>query len=401
MIRNAYGIARTWLSISRWLNMKNPSLRKSLKMRSGRPTIIAVGGNSFEGLERNTAENIVKMINSGQLPVITHGNGPQVGKLLAKHPEKTIAECVHITQVEMGREMKAALRSLIGDNGVEIEVIPTRILVAHDDPAFSNPTKYIGECYTLLQLQKMVTDSKNSIRLNKRRKIGEYSVTWSNGTKWIMKEVPGENGQYRKVVASPTPLAIYPKDFIKITESIKAGKLVIAVGGGGVAISQKHFADYYVEQAEEAVIDKDLASALLARDLKAKEMVISTGVRAVALNWGKKEQVDLGYMHARQALKKLDQDHFPAGSMGEKMEAAINALRFGVNTVLITHPASDWDRNEGTLLTRGIDLTGRAKNLVRRKPYEIQRWMVTREGKEFSSLAPVLKRYSPPRPFQS
>jgi carbamate kinase len=370
--------------------------------------VIAVGGNCFEGLEHATAKNILSILKSGHLPVITHGNGLQVGKLLEDHPEKTVAKCVHKTQVEMGNRIKEELLGLAKQHGkkIEIEVIPTRVLVDPQDPAFRTPTKGIGQHYTLSQLQKMPKDSKNKTKLLRIPEGNLIKVIWPGKKKginkeWIMKEVEGENVEYRRVVASPKPLGIHPQDFSRIRDNISQGKIVIAVGGGGVPIAIESTAEYVATQAVEAVIDKDLASALLARDLQARDLIISTGVREVALNWKKKNQVDIGYMQARQALKYVKKGQFEVGSMGEKMEAAINALRFGVNTVLITSPESNWANDEGTLLTRGIDLTGRFKNMVRRKPYPIQRWLVTQEGSKSASVGSALTRYSRPRPFQS
>ncbi|MBU1026587.1 MAG: hypothetical protein KKA31_02535 [Candidatus Margulisbacteria bacterium] len=362
-------MGQAWFSLSKALHLQSPSLRQTFGLRKAQPTVIAIGGNSFKGLERATAKNIIAMIKAGCSPIITHGNGPQVGELLIKHPDKTLAQCVAMTQEQMGAALKTQLETLASRENIalEVAVIPTRVIVDKNDPAFKNPTKYIGPRYTLDQLSQMGKLSKTP------QEIGRFTLRKDDGQEWAIKEVAGEKGQYRRVVASPKPLAIHPEDLSRIKDAMAQAKLVIGVGGGGVAVSQNN-------QLEEAVIDKDLASAVLSWTLKARDFIISTGVPQVCLDWGTAAPQNITYFQTRQAQRKLFGGQFPAGSMGEKIEATIAALRVGVNTVLITHPSSAWVKNEGTIFTRGIDLTGRAFNFARRLglvPNEIQRWLVT------------------------
>ncbi len=396
MTRTAFGLAKIWLQCNRIFPTRIPSLRNYLRLRKENPVIIAVGGNSFKGLEHATAKNILNILNSGRLPVITHGNGPQVGNLLINHPQKTLAECVHKTQVDMGKQLKEELLRAAKHNkqSIKVKVVRTRVLVHHNDPAFKNPTKYIGPHFPFDEL------SDGSFgEFSKAHELKLFKLKRSDGQTWLMKGVAGEPGKCRRVVPSPKPLQIYPEDLETICKHVNEGKIVIAVGGGGVAISRNPTNPVmgFMEQAEEAVIDKDLASALLARELEARELIISTGVKEVALNWGKSIQQDIGYFQTKQALRKLKENQFPAGSMGEKIEAAINALRDKVNFVLITDPESDWVNAEGTLLTRGIDITGRLHNLGRYlglRSDALQRWLVTKAEPKLFLVNSVLSRHS-------
>lgn len=388
--------ARAWFSISQALRMKNPSLRRFVPFRRNRkgPTVIAVGGNSFEGLERATAKRIVDLIQSGRTPVVTHGNGLQVGDLLLKYPEKTIAQCVHITQVEMGKQMKKELlREAAKRNiSVDVKVIPTRVIVDAKDPAFNNLTKYIGPDYTLPELHR----GDLGITRKLLTKLGMYKIIRPNGKEWIIKEVTEEKGKFRRVVASPTPLEIHPDDLAKIQKHVADGKVVIAVGGGGVAVSRTPMEEGFKEGPMEAVIDKDLASALLTKALKARELIISTGVKHAALNWNKKNQQNIRYMQTALAIENVQAGHFLAGSMGEKIEASVYAVsQAGLDWALISHPESDWLGFEGTIITRGLDVGGRFYNLSKKK--EIRRWAAAKEASRPASLGSVLIRHSKSR----
>jgi carbamate kinase len=186
-----------------------------------------------------------------------------------------------------------------------------------------------------------------------------------------MKELPNKPGLYRRVVPSPKPLQIYPADLAVIQDAYQRIYTIVAAGGGGVPV----LAD---GTAVEAVIDKDLASALLCREMAAAELIISTGVRYVAHNYGQADQQDIAYYWAKHALANLLTGQYPAGQMGETIEAAINALRFGVNQVLITEPSAHWSLDEGTVITRGFDLEKRIERLLLGPPLrdELQRWLI-------------------------
>ena len=355
-----------WYSLTRG----NPSFRRLVGKRTDQPIVVAVGGNSFEGLEEATARNIVNLARHS-LVVITHGNGPQVGKKLEEAEDlgikKSISECTKETQLDIGLALSEYIRIETEKMNLSAfdyapEIIETHVVVDPNDPAFQNPTKYIGREFPLEKFKSNSSERGNGL------------YNWEEGRQtWIMKEVPGKSGIFRRVVPSPKPLRIYPFDLNDIRKSVRRGKNVIAVGGGGIPV----FPD---GTRAEAVIDKDLATALLCQYLEAQSLIISTGVNYVAHNFKKSDQKDILYYQLQHALRNLKKGEYPEGAMGEKIEAAINVLRFGVNEVLISDPESSWVDNEGTFITRGIDFTGRLYNLARSldiKPEGLQRWLVT------------------------
>lgn len=452
---NCYGKSGRWYHALRRARIAEVSLQELLRIRHHQATVIAVGGNSIEGLEIPTVRNIVRF----RRPVVSHGNGPQVGRLMLKYAgSRTLNECVAETQRSIGGELKVKLREAAQQAGTEvkIDVVPTRVIVDPQDPAFKNPTKYVGQEYSIDEVRRMG---------GKEVEDGLYYVE-ANG--WHIRQFKGKPGVYRRVVASPKPIAIHPEDLEKIRERARPGYITIAVGGGGVPV---YIDQLGVEKPIDAVIDKDLASALLARELEVRELIISTGVERVSHFYGMGDEVeygvdymmlqdalvnlhggvlqrsdlaffsegyqiwyalrDRGYLKtdggrgiirpsfeavdaeafrndlgpwtddkvsfrdidlAYQIMQRAQEGQYPPGSMGEKMEAAINALRGGVNVVLITEPRLNWIGFEGTLLTRGLDLSGRRHNLGRLAgnrleraigrrfglpTNELQRWLVT------------------------
>jgi len=404
------------------------SLYEMLRWGIDLPTIIAIGGNSFE--EEFVAPSITN-IAAFRKPVITHGNGPQVKRIQLANPEWTLFECVVESQRQIGAQIKERYEGDVGRRGrsIEVEVNLTRVVVSADDPAFKNPTKPIGDPISFEALQRMGAEDKGG---------GLFYVQF-DGTYW--REKSGAPGQYRQVVASPKPIGIHSEDLQHIMRIIREGKAPIACGGGGAAIVMNPDGSY---EKMEAVIDKDLASAFLANTLGVREMIISTGVKKVTHFYGTPAEYPIDYYMLQDLLQNLvggtiirpdfthsfgnradqiwealvsnsyvslkwgrgtvqsraeeeglesfqaslrkhttprvtDEDlalvhqmlqiakkgQYPPGSMGEKLEAAINALRGGAHVVLITHPESDWIEFEGTLITRGPDLGGRALNAGR------------------------------------
>lgn len=370
MATTTYGLApKIWRLAAKLAGRDHYSLRQALGCRFFQPTVVAIGGNSFSGQEAATAANIIRLHLSHRL-IITHGNGPQVGEKLeqaeAVKTKKSIAQCIAETQLEMGETLKQHLdiegsRAGLPSYYFRLKIIPTRIIVDLNDIAFNNPSKFIGREFPLDYFEPQSV----------RRTDGFYD--WiEGGETWVMKELPKKTGIFRRVVPSPKPLQIYPADLAAILEAHQRGYTVVAAGGGGVPV----LAD---GTPVEAVIDKDLASALLCREVEAAELIISTGIRYVAHNYRQPDQMDIAYYWAKHALANLLTGQYPAGQMGEKIEAAINALRFGVNQVLITEPGARWDLNEGTVITRGADLTGRFYNLAVRlglRPNELRRWLI-------------------------
>lgn len=353
------------------MGLKNPSLRNLFGLRAKQPTVIAIGGNSLtsqqeKGLEEATARNIVELAKLGQV-VITHGNGPQVGEKLNQAEEagceKSINMATRETQQEIGDIISKHIMHQAKNSGLSYPtIIQTRVIVNPKDSAFQQPTKYIGKTYPKRRIQSLLKDR------------GDGTYEWEEADiVWIMKEVPGKPGVLRRVVPSPKPINIYPDDLNLINKEIAAGNIVIALGGGGIPI-------FHNEMPAEAVIDKDLATALLCREIRARQLIIPTGEPFVAHDYRKPAQKNILYYWLQHALENLHQGEYPAGEMGEKIEAAINALRFGVNQVLITSPETSWINNEGTIITRGADLSGRIHNFKRRlgmASNELERWLVS------------------------
>jgi carbamate kinase len=246
--------------------------------------------------------------------VVTHGNGPQVGNELlrqelgaAEAPPLPLWVAVAQTQAEIGTLAAAELAPVAGR---PVAVVVTHVVVDPADPAFVTPTKPIGPFYT-----KAEADDRAK----------------RNG--WSMIEDSGRG--YRRVVASPEPVRIVESDQIRTL--VDAGFVVIAVGGGGIAVEEVSPGRY---RGVEAVIDKDRASALLAASLDVPLLVLSTGVERVAIHFHQPDERWLDSMTAAEAAGWLAAGEFPRGSMGPKIEAAIRFLERGGREVLITTPAA-------------------------------------------------------------
>ncbi|MFH1826549.1 MAG: hypothetical protein ABH823_04575 [bacterium] len=393
MVVTGYSVApRLWHFATRVTGV-DVSWRNIRGIRANKPTIIAIGGNSIDGAEVPTARNILNVFrrarNEGRGLVITHGNGPQVGQKLdaaeAAEEQLSIAEATRETQAEIGTTLKANLLKqdpTIGEDNIVI--IETRVIVADDDPAFNQLTKYIGKEYSLEYMTgKGATQQSDGL------------WAWTDaesGQTWLMKEASSNPGYYQRVVASPKPLAIQEDDLAAIRAAMADGKIVIAVGGGGIPILEDESAPQ-----EESVIDKDLASALLCRELEAKEFIISTGVSHVTHRYGMRPkwlQRKIHYYQAAHAEKNLWKEEYiltkndrnkiilkkkpryTSGNIREKIEAMTNALRFGVNKVLITNPEADWEKDEGTIGTRGWDILNRFQQWALNYPTELRRYFV-------------------------
>jgi carbamate kinase len=264
-----------------------------------------------------TAEHIAAMIAQGWDVVITHGNGPQVGFILlrselASHVLHTVPldVCGADTQGAIGYMAQVTLDDALLRRGVrrQTATVVTRVVVDQSDPAFQHPTKPIGPFYTEEQAQRY------------REERG-----------WVVREDAGRG--WRRVVPSPKPLEIV--ETAAIQTLLGAGFIVVGVGGGGIPVVREAGGRL---RGVEAVIDKDLASSLLARTIKADLFLISTAVERVALNYGKPGERFLERMTLEEAKRYLAEGHFPAGSMGPKIQAAIDYLEAGGKEVLITSP---------------------------------------------------------------
>jgi carbamate kinase len=288
--------------------------------------LIAVGGNSLirasepggvtqmtEHLKR-TAAAIVELLRDGLRPVITHGNGPQVGAALLRsetaadraYPQ-TLDVCDACTQGEIGYEIEQAIENELERTGLTIPVVSiiTQTLVRADDPAFRNPTKPIGMFYSLEEAQQRIA-----------------TLHW--------KMVRDRNRGYRRVVASPDPVEIVEIETLR--RLLAAGTLVIAAGGGGIPVVRTGEG----LQGVEAVIDKDLASSLLATELGLQVLFITTDVEFAYADYGTLMQRPIHCATVEDLEELREQGHFPAGNMGPKIEAIIRFLRAGGERGVIT-----------------------------------------------------------------
>lgn len=291
--------------------------------------VVAVGGNSLikDSAHQSipdqylavveTARHIADMVQAGWEVVVTHGNGPQVGFILLRselsrgkvHPVP-LDVCGADTQGAIGYHLQQALRNVFRERGMDKPAITlvTQTVVDPADPAFQKPSKPIGPFM-----------SEEEAR---RREAEEgWAVVEDSGRGW------------RRVVASPKPREIIELDAIRTM--IEAGFLVIAVGGGGIPVVPD--AQGALEGVA-AVIDKDLASSLLAQQLGADLFVISTAVEKVCLRFGTPEQEELSQLSQEQARGYLEEGHFKAGSMKPKVEAVLSYLAGGGKKALITNP---------------------------------------------------------------
>jgi len=290
--------------------------------------VVAIGGNSLirpgergtlEEQRRNldlTCEGVAAVLTAGFDVVLTHGNGPQVGDALlrselaaAQVEPLPLDACVAETQGSIGYLIQQTLNETLRRRGLARPVVTlvTQVLVSARDPAFQHPTKPVGPFYTKEEAQR------------KRAALG-----------WEMVE-DARHG-WRRVVPSPEPKIILELEAVR--GALASGALVIACGGGGIPV-------VYRDQqlvGIEAVIDKDRASGLLAWELEAELFLISTGVDQVALDFATPRQRRLEQLTLAEARRYLAEGHFPPGSMGPKIEAAIGYLERGGRLVIITSP---------------------------------------------------------------
>lgn len=290
--------------------------------------LIALGGNAiikkgeketYSNLIKNirdTCKNLIPIIKNNNV-VISFGNGPEIGEILLQNelakkkvPPMPLDILGAESQGLIGYPLEEQLLNELRKHKIkrDIATILTQTLVSRKDPAFKNPTKFIGPFYT----------KKQSLNLIKK------------GMK--IKEDQGRG--YRRVVPSPKPIKILESDSIK--KLIKHNNIVIAAGGGGIPVIKDNKG--YL-RGIEAVIDKDYASSCLAKSIKADTMLILTGVYKVPINFKKKNQKFLNKLNIKTALFYCKQGQFPSGNMGPKIEAAIDFIKSGKGKkVIITNP---------------------------------------------------------------
>ena len=289
--------------------------------------VIAIGGNAIlkEG-QRGTVEEqfanvsaccgpIVDLYDKGYRIILVHGNGPQVGNILLQveaaadtvEPQ-TIDLCGAQTQGQLGYMLQRAVHNTFNAKGVDgkITSVVTQVIVDRDDPAFQNPTKPIGPFYTEERAREIQQENPGA----------------------VLKEDAGRG--WRRVVASPKPLRIIERDSVR--SLLDQGHIVVSGGGGGIPVAME--GDRYI--GVEAVVDKDLVAAIIARDLSADKLVILTGVDQVFVVFGKPTQRPIFRMSADQARAYMAEGQFPEGSMKPKIEAALGYLESGGKEVVIT-----------------------------------------------------------------
>ena len=291
--------------------------------------VLAIGGNSLiKDKEHQTVEDqynciyetskhIVKLIEQGINVIVTHGNGPQVGFILLRSElakgqlhEVPIPSAGADTEGAIGYQIQQAVGNILKEKGIQkgVATVVTQVLVDKNDDAFQNPSKPIGPFLT-----------EEDAQANKEQ-FG-----------WDIIEDAGRG--YRRVVASPIPIKIIEQDAIEALA--KNDFIVIAVGGGGIPVIED---ENGFLKGVPAVIDKDRASSLLARNLKADYLIISTAIEQVFLNFGTEDERAISKMTLQEAKKYCTDGHFKAGSMLPKIESAIDFLEAGGKEVIITTP---------------------------------------------------------------
>ncbi|MGB7292794.1 MAG: carbamate kinase [Thermodesulfobacteriota bacterium] len=289
--------------------------------------VVAFGGNALMGHEgksnyadqmRRTdtiCRKLLGLFELGYRIVITHGNGPQVGNILMQQeclidslPPMPLDVCNAMTQGQIGYMIEQRLRNIFEEKKIKksVVVLVTQVVVSEDDPAFRNPTKFIGPFF---------------------RQEETESLEKEKG--WNMKEDSGRG--YRRVVPSPRPIDIVEKD--EISDMANRDLVVVACGGGGIPVLRDKKGKL---KGVAAVIDKDYAAERLATLIGADSLILITPVDKVSIFYGTPKQKDLGRISLEELKGYYDEGHFPPGSMGPKIEAAMKFISAGGGRTIIT-----------------------------------------------------------------
>ena len=312
--------------------------------------VVALGGNALlrgdqigtiDEQEENTTrtlENLVFLINEGYNLVITHGNGPQVGNILMRNDageqlyniaQMPVDICVADSQGGIGYMIERMFRNVLNKHGLSKNVIciVTQVIVDKNDRAFADPQKRIGKIY-----------------------IKSEADDLSSKKGWIFREEVKAEGGFRRVVPSPVPVDIMNYSIIR--DLALTGNIVIAAGGGGVPV--------YIDEKNdvrpaEAVIDKDLASSLLASLIGADEFYILTDVPYIYINYKKPDQEIKEFLNYADTLRYLKEGHFAKGSMAPKIEACLSFIKNGGRMSVITEAFKLADKKYGSKITMQYD----------------------------------------------
>ena len=307
--------------------------------------VVAFGGNALlrsgqkgtykEQIENvsNTCESLYSLIKQGYNLVIGHGNGPQVGNVMLQHegglqyniPAMPMDFCVAETQGSIAHLIEMGFRNMFAKYGIEKNIVTlvTQVVVDKDDPMFKNPTKPVGPYYTREQAEAFGKE---------------------NGS--VYREDPKGNG-WRKVVASPKPIEINNVGIVK--QLSENGTVVVTVGGGGIPVIKENNGGI---KGVEAVIDKDLASALTAIQIGADEFYILTDVPKVYINFRKPDEKALDVITVAEAKEYLAQGQFAEGSMAPKIRAGIMFVENGGKECVITEAGQLGNPSCGTRIVR-------------------------------------------------
>jgi len=288
--------------------------------------VIALGGNAilpagqagtiYEqfAITRTTMAQIAELVAAGRNVVMTHGNGPIVGNIVLRNeamrdtiPPMPLGICVADSQGGIGYMIQQVLRNALRRAGIAREVVTlvTQVRISPDDPALDNPTKPIGPFYTKEEADVLARE---------------------HGFRMVEDSHRG----YRRVVPSPRPLEIIEEGVVE--QLIERGSIVVTVGGGGIPVVVK---DGMLDGVE-AVVDKDYATAVLARDLGAERMIVVTNVDAVYRHFGTPQQEAIAHLSVDEARSLLDE--LPEGSMGSKIRAAVDYVSASGGIAVITRP---------------------------------------------------------------
>ena len=312
--------------------------------------VIALGGNALlrgdqvgtiEEQEDNateTFENLVYLFKEGYSVIFAHGNGPQVGNILMRNdageqlygiPQMPLDICVADSQGGIGFMLERCLLNVLRKHNIKRNIITlvTQVMVDKNDPAFQNPTKRVGKIYTKAEADKLAADKG-----------------------WIFKEEVKIKDGWRRVVPSPKPLDFFNSE--PVEQMAREGNIVITVGGGGVPV--------YIDEENrvrplDAVIDKDLAAAMVAKKVKADEYYILTDVPFVYANYKKENEKVLEFLNYADTVKYLESGMFGEGSMAPKIKACLDFVQNGGSKAVITEAKKLQDKSYGTKITMEYD----------------------------------------------
>lgn len=316
----------------------------------GKLAVTALGGNALlredekgtiEEQEKNateTVENLIFLIKDGYDLVITHGNGPQVGNILMRNDAgesvygiapMPLDICVADSQGGIGYMIERMLRNVLRRHNINKNVVTlvNMVVVDPNDPAFENPVKGIGKIYSREEADKLAAAKR-----------------------WVFKPSGKSTGGYRRVVASPQPKDVVNKEII---ESLaRSGNIVIAAGGGGIPVYMDENNDV---RTLDAVIDKDMASSLLATRIGADELYILTDVPFIYKDFGKPTQEKLEFLNHADAARYLEMGTFGEGSMAPKIRACLRFIENGGRKSVITEAKKLEDKRYGSKITMNYE----------------------------------------------